>query len=232
MHMQDPVHPSNSCIGIDVGVIHFATLNDGQHIAPINSLKQKEKALAKYQKRLSRKQRFSKNWHKARKKVAKVHRDIRHVRSDFLHKVSTDLCKKHAVICIEDLNIKKMTASHKGTQENPGQYVSQKSRLNKRILDQGWGLFRRLLEYKTRWLGAKLIQVPPRYTSQECPSCGHIASMNRASQAKFHCSSCHYENNADCIGALNILERGLRLLACGETMHVGCSMKQEPTEVC
>lgn len=182
MHMQDPVHPSNSWIGIDVGVIHFATLNDGQHIAPINSLKQKQKALAKYQKRLSRKERFSKNWQKARKKVAKVHRDIRHVRSDFLHKVSTDLCKKHAVICIEDLNVKKMTVSHKGTQENPGQHVSQKSRLNKRILDQGWGLFRRMLEYKTKWLGAKLIQVPPRYTSQECPSCGHIARMNRPSQ--------------------------------------------------
>ncbi|KXW57422.1 zinc ribbon domain-containing protein [Ferrovum myxofaciens] len=60
---------------------------------------------------------------------------------------------------------------------------------------------------------------------------GHVSADNRQTQAKFACVECGYENNADRVGAINILERGHRLLACGESAQSGRSVKQEPTEV-
>ena len=123
-----------------------------------------------------------------------------------------------------------MSQSAKGTFDKPGKNVWQKSGLNRRILDQGWGLFRIMLEYKSVWFGTKLIKVPPAYTSQTCPQCSYVSQSNRVLQAKFQCVSCDFKQNADYVGALNILERKMRLLACEETMHVDRLMKQEPTE--
>ena len=76
-----------------------------------------------------------------------------------------------------------------------------------------------------------LLAVPPENTSRTCPSCDHVSKDNRKTQAQFECVSCKYKNNADVVGAINILERGHRLLACGEMVHLGRSKKQEPTEV-
>ena len=123
-----------------------------------------------------------------------------------------------------------MSKSAAGTAENPGKNVAQKSGLNKAILDQGWGEFRRQLDYKMAWKGGMLFAVPPHYTSQECPKCHHVSADNRQTQAKFVCVQCHYENNADHVGAINVLERGYRLLACGDAA-LSRSMKQEPAEV-
>jgi putative transposase len=109
--------------------------------------------------------------------------------------------------------------------------VRAKSGLNKSILDQGWSEFRRQLEYKMAWKGGWLIAVPPQYTSQICPRCSHASKENRKTQAKFECVGCGFEENADLVGALNILERGYRLLARGESVQSGRSVKQEPTEV-
>ena len=75
-----------------------------------------------------------------------------------------------------------------------------------------------------------LLAVPPQYSSQECPACHHIAKENRKTQAQFACVSCNYKNHADVVGAMNTLERGYRLLARGEMVHLGRSMKQEPAE--
>ena len=75
-----------------------------------------------------------------------------------------------------------------------------------------------------------LLSVPPHYTSRTCPCCGHVSGHNRLTQAKFLCVDCGYENNADVVGAINVLELGYRLLACGESAQSGRSMKQEPAE--
>ena len=81
-----------------------------------------------------------------------------------------------------------------------------------------------------------LFAVPPHHTSQTCPCCGHVSKDNRQTQARFACVECGYENHADVVGAINVLERGHRLLACGdgatvtELAEVSASMKQEPTE--
>ena len=81
------------------------------------------------------------------------------------------------------------------------------------------------------WKGGILLAVPPQHTSQTCPACGHVSKENRQTQAKFLCLDCGYENHADVVGAINILERGYRLLARGELVQSDHSMKQEPTEV-
>ena len=73
--------------------------------------------------------------------------------------------------------------------------------------------------------------MPPQYTSQTCPCCGHVSAENRTTQARFACVECGYENHADVVGAINVLERGQRLLACGELVLLDRSMKQEPAEV-
>ena len=117
--------------------------------------------------------------------------------------------------------------------------MSQKSGLNRAILDQGWGEFRRQLGYKMAWNGGILLSVASLPTSQTCPCCGQVAKENRLKEAEFLCVACGHADNADVVGAVNMLERGQRLLACAEegsgrgrqTMTKPASVKQEPTEV-
>lgn len=227
----DPVVPiATSAVGIDVGIARFATLSNGSFIAPLNSFKKHQQRLARYQRRLSRKVKFSSNWKKAKARVQKIHTRIANARKDFLHKTTAVITQNHVLVCIEDLQVGKMSRSAKGTVEQPGKRVSQKSGLNRAILDQGWGEFRRQLDYKMAWNGGMLLAVPPHHTSQTCPACSHVSKDNRQMQAKFLCVECGYKNHADVVGAINTLERGHRLLACGETVQSGRSKKQEPTE--
>ena len=200
-------------------------------LAPLNSFKTHQQRLARYQRRMSRKVKFSNNWKKAKAKVQKLHTAIANARKDFLHKTSTTLSQNHALVCIEDLQVKNMSQSSRGNREQHGKRVKQKASLNRAILDQGWGEFRRQLEYKMVWKGGILLAVPPQHTSQTCPACGHVSKENRQTQAKFLCIDCGYENHADVVGAINVLERGYRLLARGESVQSDRSMKQEPTEV-
>ncbi len=124
-----------------------------------------------------------------------------------------------------------MSKSSKGNSDKLGRKVKQKTGLNRAILDQGWGEFRRQLEYKMAWRSGILLAVPPHNTSRTCPCCAHVSTDNRLTQARFLCVHCGYENNADIVGAINILERGHRLLACGDLAQSGLSVKQEPIEV-
>ena len=220
---------ATSAIGIDVGIARFATMSDGEFIEPLNSFRKHEQRLAKYQRRMSRKVKFSSNWKKAKARVAKLHGSIANVRRDYLHKCSTTISKNHAMVCIEDLQISNMSKAAKGSTDKPGKMVKQKSGLNKAILDQGWFEFRRQLAYKLDWNGGMLLAVPPHNTSRTCPCCGHVSKDNRTTQAKFACVSCGYENHADVVGAINVLERGYRLLACQASDAVS-RRQQEPTE--
>lgn len=234
-----PVPTATTAIGIDVGIARFATMSDGSFLAPLNSFKKHQQRLARYQRRMSRKVKFSNNWKKEKTKVQKVHTCIANARKDFLHKTTTTISQNHALVCIEDLQVGNMSRSSKGNSEQHGKRVSQKSGLNRAILDQGWGEFRRQLEYKMAWAGGMLLAVPAHHTSQTCPCCGHVAKENRLKQAEFLCVDCGYAENADVVGAINVLERGQRLLACGEdgsgrgrkTTTKPVSVKQEPTEV-
>ena len=180
--------------------------------APLNRFKRHELALRKAQPAMSRKVKFSNNWKKAKARVQRIHSRIGNARRDFLHRVSTAISKNHAIVCIEDLQVRNMSKSAAGTADAPGRNVRAKSGLNKSILDQGWYEFRRQLEYKLAWNGGHRIIVPPQNTSRTCPCCGPVSADNRPMQAWFACVDGGFEENADGVGAINILSRGMQLL--------------------
>ena len=206
--------PQGGAVGIDMGVAQFATLSDGTFYVPLNSFKRHEVALRKAQQAMSRKTKFSNNWKKAKARVQKIHSRIGNARRDYLHKTSTTISKNHAMVCIEDLQVRNMSKSAAGTSDAPGKNVRAKSGLNKSILDQGWFEFRRQLDYKLAWSGGWLIAVSPRNTSRTCPCCGHVSADNRQTQARFACVECGFEENADVVGAINVLRAGHARLAC------------------
>ena len=208
-------HPSTSVIGGDLGVKRLFTLSNGEYFEPINTDKFTVK-IKRLQRKLAKKVRFSNNWKKIKQKITDLHSKIACVRRDRLNKISTSLCKSHAIIVLEDLKIGNMTKSSKGNSDVHGKMVKQKSGLNRVILNQGWGMFREMLKYKQLWLGGEVLFVDPKHTSQTCPECSHKSPENRVSQAHFECKVCGYSGNADHVGALNILARGHRVLACGD----------------
>ncbi len=203
-----PVHPSALMVGLDAGVAKLATLSDGTVFGPVNSFQKNQKTLARLQRQLSRKVKFSNNWQKQKRKIQRLHSCIANIRRDYLHKVTTTVSKNHAMIVIEDLKVSNMSKSAAGTVSQPGRNVRAKSGLNRSILDQGWYEMRRQLEYKQLWRGGQVLAVPPAYTSQRCACCGHTAKENRLSQSKFRCQACGYTANADVNGARNILAAG------------------------
>ena len=211
--VEQPI-PNGGAVGIDMGVARFVTLSDGSFYPPLNSFKRHETALRKAQQTMSRKVKFSHNWKKAKARVQRIHSRIGNTRRDYLHKCSAAISQNHAIVCIEDLQVRNMSKSAAGTTESPGRNVRAKSGLNKAILDQGWAEFRRQLDYKLAWNGGHLIAVPPRNTSRTCPACGHVSKDNRQTQARFLCVECGFEENADVVGAINVLRAGHARLAC------------------
>ena len=207
--------PNPSEIGIDMGVKRFATLSNGDFVEPLNAFKQEQEKLAKLQRKLVRQKKGSRNSRKTKRKIVRLHRYIADSRRDFLHKTSTKIAKNHSVIYVEDLKVSNMSASASGTKESPGKNVRQKSGLNRSILDQGWYSFFRMLSYKLKQRGGKLIKVDPRNTSRTCPRCGLVSAENRKSQATFACIGCGFRSNADEVGAINVLRAGRARLACG-----------------
>ncbi len=224
----EPNHTSTTIVGLDAGVAKLATLSDGTVFKPVNSFQKNQKKLARLQRQLSRKVKFSNNWQKQKRKIQCLHSRIANIRRDYLHKVTTIISKNHAMIVIEDLKVSNMSKSAAGTVSQPGRNVRAKSGLNRSILDQGWYEMRRQLEYKQLWRGGQVLAVPPAYTSQRCACCGHTTKENRLTQSKFVCRACGYTANADVNGARNILAAGHAVLACGGTVQSDRPLKQEP----
>ena len=222
------VSHATGAVGIDMGVARFATLSDGTVYESLDSFKRHQRRLAHYQRTMSRRCKFGKNWQKARRKVQKVYARIGNCRRDYLHKATTAISKNHAMVCLEDLKVRNMSRSAAGSVESPGRNVRAKSGLNRSILDQGWFEFRRQLQYKLEWNGGVIIVVPPHNTSRECPACGHLEAANRTTQAQFRCLECGFAENADLVGAINILARGHRVAACGDTSPAPGASAQEP----
>jgi len=211
--VEQPI-PNGGAVGIDLGIARFATLSDGSHVAPLNSFKRHEMALRRAQQAMSRKTKFSHNWKRAKARVQHIHARIGNARRDYLHKTTTAISQNHAMVCIEDLQVRNMSRSAAGSTETPGTNVRAKSGLNRSILDQGWFEFRRQLDYKLAWNGGWLVAVPPHNTSRTCPCCGHVSADNRQTQAQFRCVECGFEEHADVVGAINILRAGHARFAC------------------
>ena len=133
--VEAPVTSATRDVGIDLGIARFATFSDGSHVPPLDSFRKHEARLRRYQRAMSRKVKSSQNWQKAKRRVQAIHARIGNVRRDFLHKATTTISQNHAMVCIEDLKVRNMSKSSKGTPEAPGRNVRAKSGLNKAILD-------------------------------------------------------------------------------------------------
>jgi len=230
--VEKPLHPSQSSIGVDLGVKKLATTSDGEVFLPKNSFKTNQIKLAKLQRKLKKKIKFSENWKKANRKIAQLHHHIANIRQDYSHKVTTALSKNHAMIVVEDLEVANMSKSARGTPENQGKNVKAKSGLNKSILDQGWGKFVDMLVYKQLWRGGLLVKVDPKYTSQKCSCCGHVAKENRQTQSRFECVECGFSENADINASRNILSAGHAVLSVdGGGASAKPSVKQKASEI-
>jgi putative transposase len=205
----EPIPSILPAVGIDRGVAVFAAMSNGANIAPVNHGKKALRALRKAQRNLSRKKRGSSNRRKAIRRVAKIQMRVANARKNFLHEQTTAIAQNHGTVVLEALKVRNMSASAKGTVAEPGKMVRQKAGLNRAILDQGWGGFRIMLGYKLADRGGRLIEVPAAYTSQTCAECGVVDARSRQDQARFVCTGCGHEANADTNAAIIILKRGL-----------------------
>jgi transposase len=136
-----------------------------------------------------------------RRAIARLKAREADARKDWVEKVSTDLARRFDVIRVEDLRIRNITRSAKGTVDNPGKGVRQRAGLNRQIFASGWGILVRRLEQKAP---GRVEKITPAYTSQRCSVCGHVAGENRKSQTVFACTACRYTANADVNAAQNI----------------------------
>ena len=174
--------PNGGEIGIDMGIVRFATLSNGEYFEPINAFKNLKGKIAKLQKRFKNKTKFSKNWQKLKVKIAKFHHKTSNIRKNYLHQISSKISRNHAIVYVEDLQVANMSKSAKGDAEQHGKIIKQQSGLNRAILDQSWYEFRRQLAYKLAWTGGFLFAVPPQNTSRCCPSFGKNVQLYKVGE--------------------------------------------------
>lgn len=205
-NIPDPPRIDAEPIGIDRGVAVFAATSVGELIDPVGAFDGIKDKLAKLQQKLARKVKFSSNWYKLKGKISRLRSHEANARKDFLHKETSKLAKSHGVYRLEKLRVKNMTASAKGTVEEPGKNVRAKAGLNRSILDQGWGVFATFLGYKLAERGGRTEFTPAPYTSLRCPvpACGYIHADNRPTRDRFCCVACGFQEHADVVGAINV----------------------------
>lgn len=194
--------------GIDVGIESFATLDDGTRIPGLSPGRTAADWQRRLQRSLARKCRGSRRRAAVRQQLTRLAIRTANRRKDHAHKVSAKLARQHRVIAVEKLMIGKMTQSARGTLDQPGLNVTQKSGLNRAILDQGWSDFLFKLSYKAESAGGRVITINPRNTSQQCSGCG--AMVEKALSTRTHRCACGLEIHRDHNAARNILLRAAR----------------------
>ena len=197
--VQEPLPRATHHIGIDVGLESFATLSTGEKIAPSRALRRRERRLKRLQRAVSRKSKGSNNRKKAVKRLAKEHLNIKRIRQDFLHQLSTRLIRENQAITVEELQIRNMMQNH---------------HLAKSIADASWYEFTRQLEYKSTWYGRNFCKVSARNTSKMCSVCGEKAESMPLRVREWTCANCGTHHDRDINAAQNIKER-----AVGQTVH-------------
>jgi len=183
-----------SQVGIDVGLKTFATLSEGTEIANPRFFRKEEKALAKVQRKQSKLAKGSPEQRKHRQAVARIHERIAFRRANFTHQESHKIVHQFGVICVEDLQVNRMTHNHC---------------LAKSIADASWSAFFSQLHSKAEEAGRLYIAVNPAYTSQTCSTCGHRQKMP-LSERIFACPCCSVQLDRDLNAALNIRALGLQ----------------------
>lgn len=209
-------------VGVDLGIKSFAVTSEGEVIDGPRPLRSGLVKLRRLSKAHSRKRRGSKNRAKSAMVLARHHARVSDLRSDFLHKLSTRLCRENQAVVVEDLHVKGMLRNR---------------RLSRAIADAGWGEFRRQLEYKAAIYGTTVVIAPRFYpSSKTCSGCGSVKSTLLLSERTYQCEHCGLFLGRDFNAALNLAALGLRVTACGEASsgREPCpaklaSVKQEPS---
>jgi putative transposase len=196
-----PAPGTGDVVGIDRGVTITAALSNGEKLhCPALSVREKAR-LRKAERRKARAPKGSLEQQAERACIAQLRAREADIRKDWCEQTSTNLARRFDVIRFEDLRIKNMTRSARGTVEQPGRNVAQKAGLNRAILAQGWGLLVQRTEDKAP---GRIEKVKAAYTSQRCSDCGWIDKNSRNSQARFLCINCGFTCNADHNASMNI----------------------------
>src|SRR5690242_11032053 len=196
-----PTPGNGQVAGIDRGVTVSVALSTGEMLSVPGFSPARRRRVRRLQRKLARAKRGSARRARVKLAIARLKARQVDVRKDWAEKTTTDLARRFDLIRIENLNIRGMTHSAKGTAAKPGRNVAQKAGLNRAILASGWGLLVRRLQEKAP---GRVEKVNPAYTSQRCSACGHVAAESRKSQALFACVACSFACNADVNAAKNI----------------------------
>ncbi len=188
--------PHGHPIGVDVGLSKFLATSDGVLVKPPKFFKSLQGKLKLLQRRLSRKQKRSKNYEKQRIKVARLHHTIDHTRKDFHFKQAHALCDAGDMVFMEDLDYR----------------ISAKGMLGKHMLDAAFGQFRTIVKYVCWKRGKICAEVDARGTSQECPECG--AEVRKDLSIRIHnCPNCGFQTDRDIASGQVIRNRGIALIS-------------------
>ena len=203
----------NKEVGIDTGIIAFATFSDGRKIDNPKFLKQSSEYMKTLQQKLAKAKKGSNNHKKLKKKISNLHEKIKNKRNLFLHEESRKIVNEFDRIFVENLNVKGMSATSRGTIEKPGKMVKQKSGLNRNILDTAPASFVSMLEYKTKFDGKEIGKVNKFYASSKiCSCCDHKKDDLTLADRIWTCEKCGTEHDRDVNAAKNILVEGRRSL--------------------
>lgn len=187
-------------VGLDMGLKDFLVTDSGKRVSPPKFYRASECKLKRAQRQLSRKQKGSSNRNKAKLRVAKLHAKVASQRQDFLHKLSSKLVKQHDAICVEDLCVKGLV----------------RTKLAKSISDAGWGYFRQMLEYKSRWNYKHFVKIGRFFpSSKTCSECGDVNHDLKLSDREWICTTCGSVLDRDLNAAINIKNEGLRIITAG-----------------
>jgi len=226
-HRAAPAANGLPAVGIDRGVVMPVATSDGQCFDGVGMRPGEQRRVRHLQRRLARQKQGSNRRRRTVRAIGRVYERVRNRRADFCHQTAHTLTTEHGLVAVEDLRVKHMTASARGTVEQPGRHVRQKAGLNRSILDKAWGRLRTTLEWHGRKNGCSVVAVPAAYTSQTCSRCKHVAAESRESQADFCCVACGYQTNADVNAANTILAAGLAVSGRGG-LAVGPPVKRQP----
>lgn len=202
----------NKVVGIDTGVKSFMVTSDNVVVDNPKFLTSELKHLKVLQQKLSRAKKGSNNREKIKNTISKVHKSISNKRENFLHNESRKLVNENDLICMEDLNIKGLTKSSKGTIEKPGKKVKQKSGLNRSITDVALGSFMSMVGYKASFDGKHTVKVNRFFSSSKtCSCCGTINKDLKLSDRVWTCDSCGTKLDRDYNAAVNIMTEGKKM---------------------
>jgi transposase len=188
-------------VGVDRGVAVSAALSTGELLHCPGLSPREARRLRSAERKSAKARHGSHRCRDARATASRLKAREADRRKDWAEKASTGLAQRFDVIRVEDLKVKNMMRSARGTKDAPGTNVAAKAGLNRGIGKAGWGLLVRRLEEKAP---GRVEKVPPAYTSQRCSACGHTAPESRESQAAFWCVACNFACNADVNAARNI----------------------------